>query len=149
MSENMPTLPPEATAGVLTPRLFAYLVDICVIAVLMVMLFVIVAVLGVFTFGLAWFLFPLVGAGTGVLYSAVTVGGSRQSTIGMRMLGLRVIGPRGTRVDFITAAVHALLFYVAAGTVLVLVIDILVGLLRDDRRLLHDVLTGLTIVNAR
>ncbi|GGG49539.1 RDD family protein [Chelatococcus composti] len=149
MSQTMPTLPPEATAGVLTPRLFAYLIDICVIAVLMVMLFVIVTVLGALTFGLAWFLFPVVGAGTGVLYSMVTVGGSRQSTIGMRMLGLRAVGPGGTPVDYVTAAVHALLFYVAASTGLVLMVDILVGLLRDDRRLLHDVLTGVTIVNAR
>ena len=97
MSQTMPTLPPEATAGVLTPRLFAYLIDICVIAVLMVMLFVIVTVLGALTFGLAWFLFPVVGAGTGVLYSMVTVGGSRQSTIGMRMLGLRAVGPAARR----------------------------------------------------
>ena len=135
----------DAIRGVITPRFFAYLIDLVVIALLMLVLFMVVAVLGAITFGLAWFLFPLVGACTGILYSAVTVSGERQSTIGMRLMGLKVIGPYG-RPDFITAAIHALFFYVAASTGLLLAIDIITGFLRSDRRLLHDVLAQLTVI---
>lgn len=131
--------------GVITPRFFAYLIDLVVIALLMLVLFMVVAVLGAITFGLAWFLFPLVGACTGILYSAVTVSGERQSTIGMRLMGLKVVGPYG-RPDFVTAAIHALFFYVAASTGFLLAIDILTGFLRSDRRLLHDVLAQLTVI---
>jgi uncharacterized RDD family membrane protein YckC len=133
-----------STRGVLTPRFFAYLIDLCVIGFLIVVLGMIISILGVLTFGLAWLLFPALAA-TGVIYSAVTVGGPRQATIGMRLLGLKVISSDG-RPDVITAGVHALFYYVAAGTGVLWLIDIVTGLLRSDRRLLHDVLTGLTVV---
>lgn len=151
MTSNLPITPAARpalpTQGVLGGRLIAYLVDLCVIAVLTVVLSIMIAVLGVFTLGLAWFLFPLLAA-TGVLYSMVTVGGSKQSTIGMRLFGLKVVDTAGRRVDPIIAGAHALFFYVAAGTLLVLLLDILVGLLRDDRRLLHDLLTGVVVIRA-
>ena len=90
----------------------------------------------------------LLVASTGPLRaSAVTVGGAAQSTWGMRMMGLRVVTPAsGLRVDFLTAAIHALLFYVAISTFLLWFVDILFGLMRSDRRLGHDVLVGLAVV---
>ena len=61
------------------------------------------------TFGFGWTLFAVLPA-SGIIYSAITVGGRRQSTLGMRMMGLRVVAPvSGARVDLITAGVHALL----------------------------------------
>ena len=68
----------------------------------------------------------------------------------MRMMGLRVVAPEtGGRVDIITAAVHALLFYVAVSTFLLWFVDVAFGLMRADRRLGHDVLLGLAVVRAR
>ncbi|MDJ1156944.1 RDD family protein [Chelatococcus sp. SYSU_G07232] len=133
------------TRGVLGGRFVAYLVDLCVIAVLTFVLAVVIALLGVVTLGIAWLLFPILAA-TGVFYSIATVGGRRQATIGMRLFGLKVTGQNGTRVDPIIAGAHALFFYVAASTMLLLALDILIGLVRDDRRLLHDLLTGVTVV---
>lgn len=135
------------TRGVLAGRLFAYLIDVVIIFILTAVLGSIIAFLGVVTFGLAWMLFPLL-AGTGVLYSAITVGGDAQATVGMRWLGLRVVGPEGTRVDWLIAAVHAVFFYIAVSTFILFVLDILTGLVRSDRRMLHDLLTGLTIARA-
>lgn len=67
----------------------------------------------------------------------------------MRMMGLRVVAPSsGVRVDVITAGVHALLFYVAISTFLLWAVDILLGLVRSDRRLGHDLLLGLAVVRA-
>lgn len=135
------------TRGVLAGRLFAYFIDIIIIFFLTIGLSWIIAVLGIVTFGLAWLLFPLL-AGTGILYSAITIGGSAQATFGMRWLGLRVFGPEGTRVDWLVAAVHAIFFYISVGTFILWLLNVLTGLVRSDRRMLHDLLTGLTIARA-
>ncbi|NEU13127.1 RDD family protein [Methylobacterium sp. BTF04] len=127
-------------------RFVAYLLDILFIFGFTAVLTLAITLIGIVTFGLGWTLFAILPA-SGILYSALTVGGSAQSTWGMRMMGLRVVTPgSGTRVDFITAGVHALLFYVAVTTFLLWAVDILFGLLRSDRRLGHDLLLGLAIV---
>jgi len=66
----------------------------------------------------------------------------------MRMAGLRVETASGGRPDALAAAVHALFFYVAAGTIGLWFLDIACGLVREDRRLGHDILTGLVVVRA-
>src|SRR5918911_1850789 len=81
----------SATDGVLGKRFFAYLVDLLMICLLMLFLSVVIAILGIVTFGLAWWLYAVLVPGTAILYSAITVGGPYQSTIGMRMAGLRGI----------------------------------------------------------
>ncbi len=127
-------------------RFVAYLLDVVFIAIFATLLSTAIAFLGVVTFGLGWYLFPLVAA-SGILYSAITVGGARQSTLGMRMLGLRVVAPEsGARVDMLTAAIHALLFYVAFSTLLPWCIDMAFGVLRSDRRLGHDLVLGLAVI---
>ena len=85
---------------------------------------------------------------TGLGYAAVTIGGPRQATFGMRMAGLRVETANGGRPDGLAAAVHALLFYVAASTVGLWALDVLIGFARSDRRMGHDLLTGLVVVRA-
>ena len=127
-------------------RLVAYLLDIGFIFLFTALLATAIAVLGVVTFGFGWTLFAVLPA-SGILYSAITVGGRRQSTLGMRMMGLRVVAPEsGARVDAITAGVHALLFYVAISTFLLWCVDLLFGFVRADRRLGHDVLLGLAVL---
>jgi uncharacterized RDD family membrane protein YckC len=140
----------EATDGVLGKRLFAYLVDLVIICLLMAFLAFVIGILGIVTFGLAWWLYAVLVPGTAILYSAATVGGRHQSTIGMRMVGLRVIdSATGGPVDKVTAAVHALLFYVAAGTFVLWVLDLFIGVARADRRLGHDLVVGILLVRAR
>ncbi|WP_336488046.1 RDD family protein [Methylobacterium nigriterrae] len=142
----LPPMPVPTVRASLGARCVAYLLDILFIFGFTLMLWVAIAVIGVITFGLGWTLFAVLPA-SGILYSAITVGGARQSTIGMRLMGLRVVAPEsGRRVDVLTAAVHALLFYVAISTFLLWCVDILFGLVRSDRRLGHDLLLGLAVV---
>lgn len=137
----------DLTEGVLGRRLVAYAVDFLIVLALMVPVGFAVLVLGVLSFGLGWLLFVLVAPGTAILYSAVTVGGSNQGTIGMRLAGVRVVeASRGGQVDALTAGVHALLFYVAAGTFALLVVDVLIGFARRDGRLGHDLLVGVVAI---
>ncbi|MEN5082447.1 RDD family protein [Bosea sp. TWI1241] len=139
---------PQDTRGVLGSRLFAWIGDVVVLFVLTWIVLAMLGILGIVTFGLTWLLMG--GAAVFVLlgYSALTIGGRKQATFGMRMAGLRVETVSGGRPDALAAAVHALFFYVAAGTVALWLIDILCGLVRDDRRLGHDILTGLVVVRA-
>ena len=145
----LPPMPLPAARGSLGARFCAYLLDILFIFGFTVLLTLLITVVGVVTFGLGWTLFAILPA-SGIIYSAITVGGSKQSTIGQRLMGLRTIAPEsGARVDIITAAVHALLFYVAISTFLLWCVDIAFGLMRSDRRLGHDLLLGLAVVHAR
>ena len=146
-------LPPASgsarTDGVLGRRLFAYGIDIVVIFGIVALLFVAIGILGILTLSLGWWLYTLLfPPAIAIIYNALTIGGPAQSTIGMRMMGLRVIREDGGPPDKITAAVHALLFYIAAGTFVLWLIDVFIGMVRDDRRLGHDLLTGLMLVRS-
>ena len=55
-----PAVHPERYAGVRTRRMFAFLIDAAVIFFLMILASIVIAVLGIFTLGLGWLLFPLV-----------------------------------------------------------------------------------------
>ena len=139
-------LPVSYVRASLGGRLIAYLLDIAFIFGFTAILATAIAILGVVTFGFGWSLFAILPA-SGVIYSALTGGGSKQSTWGMRMMGLRVVAPEsGARVDWLTAAVHSLLFYVAISTFLLWFVDMVFGLLRPDRRLGHDLLLGLAVI---
>ena len=139
-------VPVPSTDGVIARRLVAYLLDIVFIFLFTAALAVVISVLGVVTFGLGWTLFAILPA-SGVIYSAITVGGRRQSTLGMRMAGLRAMSAStGGRVDTITAAFHALLFYLAVGTFVLWLVDVAFGFMRSDARFGHDVLSGVVVV---
>lgn len=143
------SLPVPFVRASLGGRAVAYLLDILFIFGFTALLTLVITVIGVVTFGLGWTLFAVLPA-SGIIYSAITVGGPKQSTIGQRLMGLRVVAPEtGGRVDIITAAVHALLFYVAISTFLLWCVDVVFGLVRSDRRLGHDLLLGLAVVPAR
>ncbi len=140
--------PIQDVRGVLGARLFAWLGDIVILFFLGWLVVLLLVVLGIVTFGATWFLLPLATIGTALGYAAITIGGPKQATFGMRMAGLKVETAHGGRPDGLAAAVHALLFYVAAGTVGLWLVDIAFGVLRADRRFGHDLLTGLIVVRA-
>jgi uncharacterized RDD family membrane protein YckC len=139
--------PVPRTDGVLSRRLFAYMIDILAISALVVVFGFLIGIAGILTFGLGWMLYAILVPGTAILYSAVTVGGPAQGTLGMRLAGLRARDSEtGGPVGVVTAGLHALLFYLAAGTFLLLAIDVVVGFSRRDRRLGHDLLAGVILV---
>lgn len=140
--------PLQDTRGVLGSRLFAWIGDFVVLCFLSWIVLVLLGVLGIVTFGLTWLLMGGATVAVALGYAALTIGGPKQATFGMRMAGLRVETASGGRPDALAAAVHALFFYVAAGTIGLWVLDILCGVARSDRRLGHDLLTGLVVVRA-
>ncbi|MEN3930623.1 RDD family protein [Microvirga sp. W0021] len=134
---------PPIAQGVLGNRLMAYIIDLIVIFVLTCAFYLVVGLLGILTFGLAWFALALPGAFIGILYSTLTVSSEKQATIGMRSVGIRLIDAQtGGTVPPLNAAVHALLFYAAAMSGILLALDILIGIFRADGRLGHDLVVG-------
>lgn len=133
-------------SGVLGSRLFAWIGDFVVLVFLGWIVFTLLGLLGLVTFGLTWLLMPVAAVATVLGYAAITIGGERQATLGMRMAGLKVEKVDGGRPDGLAAAVHALLFYVAAGSVGLLALSLGIGLMRADRRMGHDLLAGLVVV---
>jgi uncharacterized RDD family membrane protein YckC len=140
-------MPVGRTDGVLSRRLFAYFIDAVVIAFLVVLFGFLIGIAGIFTLGLTWGLYAILVPGTAILYSALTIGGPSMGTVGMRMMGLAAVDAgTGGRTSPLIAGLHALLFYVGIGTLLLYVLDILIGLARSDRRLGHDLLADIIVI---
>ena len=96
---RVPTTDWQAYRGVLSRRIFAFLIDYAIIALLWIPAAVVVFFLGILTFGLGFFLYPALFAIVAMLYFGLTMGGPSQASAGMNVMGLalaRVDGrPRG------------------------------------------------------
>lgn len=135
---------PEFFDGVRTRRIFAFLVDTAVILFLMMLATFVVAVLGLFTFGLGWFLFPLIWPFVAILYTMFTLGGPRSATPGMRFAGITMRTWYGAPMYPLLALVHAIGFWLSVTILTPLVL--LVSLLSPRKRLLHDILLGTIVI---
>jgi uncharacterized RDD family membrane protein YckC len=139
-----PVQRPQLFAGVIRKRFVAFIVDAIVILVLTSIAYVVIAVLGIVTLGLAWLLLGLVFPAVGLGYNALTIGGPNSATIGQKMMGLEVRMWSGGKVSPLIAAFHALLFWFS----LVVFCPILLWAFFDPRkRCLHDILAGVVVIN--
>jgi uncharacterized RDD family membrane protein YckC len=132
------SLPPQALAGVRSRRIMALGLDFIIVSVLSLVIWFGLLIL---TLGLSLFfvppLFPLVA----FFYNGLTVSGWRMATPGMSALDLEMRRTDGSRVPFLNAAVHAVLFYLSWMFPPVF----LVSLLSSDKRCLHDILAGVIV----
>ncbi|MFK0335957.1 RDD family protein [Agrobacterium deltaense] len=137
----------RAYSGVLSRRVFAFLIDYAIVLLLCIPAAVIVFFLGVITFGLGWFLFPALFVIVAVLYFGMTLGGPSQATPGMRAMGIAMARMDGRRIDFLLSTVHIVLFWVINSVLTPLIL--LAGLFTERSRLVHDFLLGTVIVRTR
>lgn len=137
----------RAYSGVLSRRVFAFLIDYAIVLLLCIPAAVIVFFLGVITFGLGWFLFPALFVIVAVLYFGMTLGGSSQATPGMRAMRIAMARMDGQRIDFLLSTVHIVLFWVINSVLTPLIL--LAGLFTERSRLVHDFLLGTVIVRTR
>jgi uncharacterized RDD family membrane protein YckC len=140
---------PELFRGVLTRRLFAFLIDCVVLAVPVILACLFIAVFGVVTLGLGWVLFWLVSPASivwALVYFGSSLGGPHSATLGMRVMDLEMRTWYGAPAYFVLGAMHAVLFWVSVSFLTPLVL--LVGLFNGRRRLLHDILLGTVVINS-
>ncbi len=141
-----PAVHPERYEGVRSRRMFAFLIDAAVILSLMLLASLVIAVLGVFTFGLGWFLFPAVWPVVAILYEVLTKGGPASATPGMRFVGIELRIQDGERLNYPIALLHSLGFWFSV-TLLTPVI-LVVSLFTPRKQLLHDLLLGTAAVRS-
>ena len=77
------------------------------------------------------------------LYFGLTLGGPNQASLGMRAFGIAMMRTDGRPLDFMTAIVHLVLFWIINSFLTPLIL--LVGLFTDRGRLIHDLLLGTVI----
>lgn len=136
-------LPYEALAGVRTRRMTALLLDLIAISILFAIFFTVFAVLGIITFGLTWFVIPILFPVIALFYNGLSISGWRMATPGMRAMDLQMRNADGSRASFLTAAVHAVLFYLSWTLLTPLVL--LVSLISNEKRCLHDIVAGVVV----
>ncbi|MBU3732026.1 MAG: RDD family protein [Beijerinckiaceae bacterium] len=141
---QMPTAP--NVSGVLAGRTIAFFVDLLFIGLIWAALFFVLMIpLGIITAGLIWFLVPPLFPVIALLYNGFTISGRKQATPGMRLFGIKMqMAESGGSVSFLIAAVHAIFYYVSVTILTPLIL--LVGILRSDGRMLHDLLAGVIAV---
>jgi uncharacterized RDD family membrane protein YckC len=127
-------------AGVRTRRIVALVVDLVLVSILATVIWIALLIL---TLGLSLFLLPPLFPLIAFFYNGLTVSGRKMATPGMRALGLEMrMHEDGARVPFINAAAHALFFYVSWFFPPIF----LVSLVDAEKRCLHDMLAGVTVV---
>jgi uncharacterized RDD family membrane protein YckC len=143
-----PDLEPELFRGVPTRRVVAFLIDLVVLSVPVILGYIFIAVFGLLTLGLGWVLFWLAWPASviwAIVYYGASLGGPHSATVGMRVMDLELRTWYGAPGYFVLGAMHAVLFWVSISFLSPLVV--LVGLFNTRRRLLHDFVLGTVIIN--
>jgi uncharacterized RDD family membrane protein YckC len=137
---SAPAFRGDVFAGVRTRRILALAVDLVLVSILAALIWLALLIL---TFGLSLFVLPPLYPLVAFFYNGLTVSGARMATPGMRVMDLEVrMHDAGGRVPFINAAAHALFFYVSWFVPPIF----LVSLVDSEKRCLHDILAGVTVV---
>lgn len=130
--------------GVRSRRVMAFFIDYLIVLILCIPMTVIIAILGVATLGLGWVLFGIMFPVVALTYVAMTMGGRRQATKGMQMMGIRLERMDGRSVDGLFAIAHTVLFW--AANALLTPFILLATLFLDHKRAVHDLLLGAVVV---
>ena len=144
-----PVTQPELFRGVAIRRVFAFLIDLVVISIPVILGYLFIAVFGLITLGLGWALFWLAWPASvvwAIVYYGASIGGPHSATVGMRLMDLELRTWYGTPGYFVLGAMHAVLFWVSISFLTPFVV--LVGLFNGRRRLLHDIVLGTVVINS-
>ena len=134
----------RAYSGVLSRRVMAFIIDYALVLLLCIPAAVLVFFIGVFTLGLGFYLYPLLFFIVAGLYFGLTVGGRAQASPGMRAVGLAMVRLDGQPIDFLTAIIHLVLFWILNSVLTPLIL--LAGLFIERSRLVHDLLLGTAVI---
>ena len=137
---------PQLFGEILPKRLLAFAIDAVIVLVAMVPASLAVFILGILTLSLGWLLFPFVFAIVALGYLALTLGSPESATIGMRMAGIEMRTLGGERMYPLLAILQGLMFWVLVGLLTPLIL--VVGLMSNRSRLLHDMLLGTIMLNS-
>ncbi len=133
------------TRGVMSRRVFGWCIDLLLLALILLVLWVVFMLFGLLTLGLG---FPLLGALPFVpfCYHVLFLAGPSSATPGQQFMGLVVRrNDDFGRPSPLQAVISTLVFYLTLATSGLL---LLVALITDRHRTLHDLVSGLVVVRA-
>jgi uncharacterized RDD family membrane protein YckC len=143
-----PAANPELFEGVLPRRFVAFVIDIVILAIPLIVAWVFIFVLGIVTLGLGWALFALmtpISVLWALYYYGATLGGPASATIGMRAMDIEMRTWYGAPSYFVLGAVHAIVYWISVSVLTPLIL--VVGFFNSRARLLHDILVGTVVIN--
>lgn len=126
-------------------RVFAYLIDALLIAILSSVLTGLIFVPIIMTFGMLEFLFITLLALIPLLYHTTLIGGARAATLGMQLLGIETRTLAGAKPTYSLALILTIVFYVTIGLTSWLIL--IVTILNARSRTFHDILCGTIVIN--
>lgn len=129
--------------GVRTRRVLAFCIDYLIVGLLLIPFAILVFLFGILTLGLGFMLFGILVPAVALTYIWNTLGGPKQATVGMRMMGIRLDRLDGKPVDGMLAVVHSVLFW--AGNAVLTPLILLATLFLDRKRAVHDLLLGTVV----
>ena len=136
-----PHTQPQFYASVPTKRLFAWVVDFLMVAILCVIIVPFTAFTGVF-------FFPLLMLVVGFAYRVITLANSA-STWGMRLMAIELRTANGARPDLAAAFLHTLGYSVSMAFPILQVISIVLMLTSSRGQGLTDHVMGTVMINRR
>lgn len=139
-----PSTAPELFEGLLTRRVFAFVIDLVAMGTLILAFSLVGLIAGFLTFGLAWLALVLVIPATIVLYYGATLGSSKRATLGMQMMDLVLTPTRGQPLDGWMAVIHAAVFWLT--TWISWPLSLLFVLFTPRRQMIHDLIVGTLMV---
>jgi uncharacterized RDD family membrane protein YckC len=148
-----PVANPELFEGVLARRLIAFVIDMIILAIPVVIaaIFIVAATIatlglaGVVFYFLSWLYWPLIVIWV-LCYYGYTFGSPASATIGMRVMDLEMRTWYGAPAYFVLGAVHAVVFWLTISFLTPLIL--LVGFFNERKRLLHDMAVGTVVINS-
>lgn len=125
--------------GIPAKRLFAWIVDVG-------LLFVAMLILGIVTLTLVWWLWPLFWVTLSFLYRSLTIGAG-SATLGMRLMNIELRNAQGQRLTGSEAMLHTGAYLVCASFFLPQVLSIAMIALGQRHQSLPDTLLGTAAIN--
>jgi uncharacterized RDD family membrane protein YckC len=132
--------------GVISRRMFAFLIDYAIILCLMVPAAVVLFFLSILTLGLGFYLFPVLFFVVAGLYFGLTLSSFHQATLGMRVMDVMLVRDNGQPIDFAVGVLHVVAFWILNSFLTPLVL--LVVLFTERKRALHDLILGTSMVRS-
>lgn len=131
--------------GVRTKRILAFLIDYVMVGILVTISAVMIFFIGFITLGAGWLLYAILLPLVALSYVAWTMGGPKQATWGMQLMGIKLARYDGQPIDWMTALVHAVLFW---ATTVIFAPLLLAPLFLEHKRMLHDLAMGTVVVRS-
>lgn len=131
--------------GVRTKRVLAFLIDYVMVGILVAVAAVIVFFVGFITLGAGWLLYAILVPLVALSYVSWTMSGPNQATWGMQIMGIKLARYDGQTIDWMTALVHAVIFW---ATAVIFAPLLLAPLFLEHKRMLHDLAMGTLVVRS-